>query len=149
MVITANLLFSQHFNCHFSPQSWPLCLRWWCLAKFLNIEQVFVSRRKNICEYCNLQNSKNCNQIVRIEPLKITIVKLSKLNLLRIIFCVQYRQVFSLVDFLHFGLYLKFGLYRSLLYSGFGLDRFIQEFVLFRVWFRQVYTGVCFIQGSV
>jgi hypothetical protein len=112
--------FFSTFNYHFSPRSWLLCLRWWCLAKFLNIEQVFASRRKNIFEYCNLQNSKICNQIVRIEPLKITIVKLSKLNLLWIIFCVRYRQVFSLVDFLHFGLYLKL-----------------------------VYTGVCFIQGSV
>jgi hypothetical protein len=49
-----------------------------------------------------------------------------------------------------------------LFYSGFGLDRFIQDAVLFRVWFREglysilfysvfglekVYTGCCFIQG--
>jgi hypothetical protein len=51
-----------------------------------------------------------------------------------------------------------------LFYSGFGLDRFIQDVVLFRVWFREglykmmfysgfglekVYTGYCFIQGLV
>jgi hypothetical protein len=30
------------------------------------------------------------------------------------------------------------GLYRMLFYSGFGLERFIQDTVLFRVWFRQV-----------
>jgi hypothetical protein len=51
-----------------------------------------------------------------------------------------------------------------LFYSGFGLDRFIQDTVLFRVWFREglyrilfysgfglekVYTGCCFIQGLV
>jgi hypothetical protein len=36
-----------------------------------------------------------------------------------------------------------------LFYSGFGSDRFIQDSVLFRVRFRQVYTGFCFIQGSV
>jgi hypothetical protein len=35
----------------------------------------------------------------------------------------------------------KEGLYRILFYSGFGLDRFIQDAVLFRVWFRQVFTG--------
>ena len=34
-------------------------------------------------------------------------------------------------------------------YSGFGSDRFIQDSVLFRVQFRQVYTGFCFIQSSV
>jgi hypothetical protein len=49
-----------------------------------------------------------------------------------------------------------------LFYSGFGLDRFIQDTVLFRVWLREglyrilfysvfglekVYTGCCFIQG--
>jgi hypothetical protein len=27
-----------------------------------------------------------------------------------------------------------------LVYSGFGLERFIQDAGLFRVWFRQVYT---------
>ena len=52
-------------------------------------------------------------------------------------------------------LYLDFGLYRILVYSGFGLDRFIQDFGLdrfiqesglFRVWFRQVYTGFWFGQ---
>jgi hypothetical protein len=51
-----------------------------------------------------------------------------------------------------------------LFYSGFGLDRFIQDTVLFRVWFREglyrilfysgfglekVYTVFCFIQGLV
>jgi hypothetical protein len=51
-----------------------------------------------------------------------------------------------------------------LFYSGFGLDRFLQDAVLFRVWFREglyrmlfysgfglekVYTGCCFIQGLV
>jgi hypothetical protein len=34
-----------------------------------------------------------------------------------------------------------------LVYSGFGLDRFIQYFGLFRVWFRQVYSVFWFIQG--
>ena len=55
------------------------------------------------------------------------------------------------------------GLYRILFYSGFSLDRFIQDSVLFMVWFRQViqdsvlfrvqfrqvYKGFCFIQGLV
>jgi hypothetical protein len=41
------------------------------------------------------------------------------------------------------------GLYRFLVYSGFGLDRFIQISGLFRVRFRQVYTDFWFIQGSV
>ena len=36
-------------------------------------------------------------------------------------------------------LYLKFGLYRILVYSGFGLDRFIQDSGLFRVWFTGLY----------
>jgi hypothetical protein len=31
----------------------------------------------------------------------------------------------------------------------FGSERFIQDSVLFRVQFRQVYTGFCFIQGLV
>jgi len=35
-------------------------------------------------------------------------------------------------------LYLKFGLYRILLYSGFSQDRFIQDSALFRVRLRQV-----------
>jgi putative heme iron utilization protein len=34
-----------------------------------------------------------------------------------------------------------------LVYSGFGLDRLIQDAGLFRVWFRQVYTRCWFIQG--
>jgi putative heme iron utilization protein len=38
---------------------------------------------------------------------------------------------------------------RIAVYSGFGLDRFIQDSGLFRVWFRQVYTGLWFIQGLV
>jgi hypothetical protein len=38
---------------------------------------------------------------------------------------------------------------KDLFYSGFGSDRFIQDSVLFRVWFRQVYTEFCFIQGSI
>jgi hypothetical protein len=33
--------------------------------------------------------------------------------------------------------------------SGFGLDRFIQDFDLFTVRFRQVYTGFWFVHGSV
>jgi hypothetical protein len=41
------------------------------------------------------------------------------------------------------------GLYRILVYSRFGLDRFIQDSGLFRVWFRQIYTGFWFIQGLV
>jgi hypothetical protein len=55
------------------------------------------------------------------------------------------------------------GLYRIVFYSEFGSDRFIQDCVLFRVRFRQVYTGsvlfrvrfrqvytgFCFIQGLV
>jgi putative heme iron utilization protein len=32
------------------------------------------------------------------------------------------------------------GLYRILVYSEFGLARFIQDSGLFRVWFRQVYS---------
>jgi hypothetical protein len=36
-----------------------------------------------------------------------------------------------------------------LVYSGFGLDRFIQDSGLFMVWFRQVYTGFWFIQDLV
>ena len=54
--------------------------------------------------------------------------------------------------FTTFGLYLDFGLYRVPVYSGFGLDRFIQGSCLFRVWIRQVYTGFGldrFIQGLV
>ena len=34
-------------------------------------------------------------------------------------------------------------------YSGFGSDRFIPDSFLFRVRFRLIYTGICFIQGSV
>jgi hypothetical protein len=37
----------------------------------------------------------------------------------------------------------------NLVYLGFGLDRLIQDSGLFRVWFRQVYTGFWFIQGLV
>jgi hypothetical protein len=48
-----------------------------------------------------------------------------------------------------YELSLKFDIYRILVYSGFSLDRFIQGSVLFRVLFRQVYTGFWFIQGSV
>ena len=33
-----------------------------------------------------------------------------------------------------------------LVYSGFGLDRFIHDSGLFRLWFRQVYTGFWFRQ---
>jgi hypothetical protein len=33
--------------------------------------------------------------------------------------------------------------------SWFGLDRFIQDFGLSMVRFRQVYTGFWFVQGSV
>jgi hypothetical protein len=36
---------------------------------------------------------------------------------------------------------IQTGLYKILFYSGFGLDRFIPDSVLFRVWFRQVHTG--------
>jgi hypothetical protein len=36
-----------------------------------------------------------------------------------------------------------------LVYSWFGLDRFTQDFGLFMVWFRQVYTGFWFIHGLV
>jgi hypothetical protein len=39
-----------------------------------------------------------------------------------------------------------FGLYRIPVYSGFGLDRFIQISSLFRVRFRQVYTEFQFIR---
>ena len=46
------------------------------------------------------------------------------------------------------GLYLYFGLYRILVYSLFGLDRFIQDSCLFTVRFRQVYTGFLFIHCS-
>jgi hypothetical protein len=50
------------------------------------------------------------------------------------------------------GIYSKFGLYRIMVYSEYSLDRFIQDFSLFRVWFRQVfyrilvYTGFWFRQ---
>ena len=44
------------------------------------------------------------------------------------------------------GIYSKFGLYRILVYSEYSLDRFIQDFGLFRVWFRQVYTEFWFRQ---
>jgi len=40
-------------------------------------------------------------------------------------------------------------LYRILVYSGFCLDRFVQDSGLFRVQFRQVFTGFWFIEGSV
>jgi hypothetical protein len=56
-------------------------------------------------------------------------------------FCVHNRHVIVLNSNKRFptlGLYLKFGIYRILFYSGFGLDRFIQDSVLFRVWFRQI-----------
>jgi hypothetical protein len=33
--------------------------------------------------------------------------------------------------------------------SGFGLNKFTHDSGLFRVWFRQVYTGFWFAQGSV
>jgi hypothetical protein len=39
--------------------------------------------------------------------------------------------------------------YTGLFYSGLGLDRFMEDSVLFRAWFRQIYTGFCFIQGLV
>ena len=45
--------------------------------------------------------------------------------------------------------YSMFGLDRIVFYSVLGLDRFIQDCVLFSVWFRQVYTGLCFIQCLV
>ena len=54
-----------------------------------------------------------------------------------------------LQDAVLFRVWFKEGLYRMLFYSGFGLDRFIQDAVLFRFWFRQVYTVSCFIQGLV
>ena len=41
------------------------------------------------------------------------------------------------------------GLDRIVVYSEFGLDRFIQDCGLFRVRFGQVYTGLWFIQSSV
>ena len=51
-------------------------------------------------------------------------------------------------NFLHRDI-LKLGLYRILVYSWFGLDRFIQNSGLFRAWFRQVYSEFWFIQGLV
>jgi hypothetical protein len=45
--------------------------------------------------------------------------------------------------------YHKWALAHSSSCSGFSLDRFIQDSSLFRVQFRQVYTGYQFIQGSV
>jgi hypothetical protein len=44
-------------------------------------------------------------------------------------------------------LYLMFGLYRILVYSVFGLDRFIQDSGLFSVWLRQgsMYLSTCWI----
>ena len=44
---------------------------------------------------------------------------------------------------------MKFDIFRILVYPEFSLDRFIQDSGLFRVQFRQVYTGFWFIQGSV
>ena len=66
-------------------------------------------------------------------------------------FGIDRYSVYARLKFPAFGLYLKFGLYRILLYTGFCLDRvvFIQGSVLYRVLF---YTGFCldrFIQGSV
>ena len=68
---------------------------------------------------------------------------LSKQNFLGTNFCVQNIPAFSLYRlnkeiFTTFGLYLNFGLYRVPVYSGFGLDRFIQGSFLFRVWFTRV-----------
>jgi hypothetical protein len=42
--------------------------------------------------------------------------------------------------------YHRWALAHSSSCSECGLDRFIQDSALFRVWFRQVYTGFCFIQ---
>jgi hypothetical protein len=45
--------------------------------------------------------------------------------------------------------YSEFGLDRFMVYSEFGSDRFIQDCGLFRVRFRQVYTGLWFNQSLV
>ena len=92
-----------------------------------------------------------------------------------VFFRVRFRQVYTGFCFIQgsvqTGLYrirfiqgsVQTGLYRILFSSGFGSDRFIQDSVLFRVrfrqvyidsvlfrvWLRQVYTGFCFIQGLV
>ena len=60
---------------------------------------------------------------------------LSKQNLLRTNFCVQNRQVFDIYRlkkeiFLTLGLYLKFSLYRILVYSGFSIDRFYWTYLV-------------------
>ena len=65
---------------------------------------------------------------------------LSKPNLLGSSFCVQNRQVFGL-----YRLYLTKISYIETLFKV----QFMQESVLFMVQFRQVYTGICFIHGSV
>jgi hypothetical protein len=66
---------------------------------------------------------------------------------------MQFYSGFGLDRFIQysvlFRVWFREGLYRMLFYSGFGLDRFIQDAVLFRVSLRQVYTGYCFIQGLV
>ena len=54
--------------------------------------------------------------------------------------------MFGLDRFIEDCVYSVFGLYRIVFYSVFGLDRFIQVCFLFSVWFRQVYTGMWFIQ---
>ena len=61
-------------------------------------------------------------------------------------FCIPKSGVWFNTRFPTLGFYLTFGLNRILVYSGFGLDRFIQDYGLFRVWFRQVYTRFWFIQ---
>ena len=66
---------------------------------------------------------------------------LSKPNQLWADVSVRNKQLFGLFRlnyqrFPKLGLYLKFGLNRIPVYSGFGLDRFKQDSSLFRVWFR-------------
>ena len=57
--------------------------------------------------------------------------------------------MFGLDRFIEDCVYSVFGLYRIVFYSVFGLDRFRQDCVFFSVRFRQVYTGLCFIQCLV
>ena len=72
----------------------------------------------------------------------------AKMNFLIHCMCLVYIQV-KLTKISYIGILFKVWFIQDPFYSGFGLDRFIQDSVLFRVQFRQIYTGLHFIQGSV
>ena len=63
---------------------------------------------------------------------------------------VQNRQVFGLYRFPSLELYLRYGLYRILVYSGFFFIQVYSRFVFRQVYsgliFRQVYSGFVFCQ---